>query len=110
MPAALPRQLRDFYHDEAAQFTCIEQARAMVKVLARKEHLLVVLPTGCGKSLLFQLPAFAERGMMTVVILPLVSLTKDMKKRCSESGINWTVWNGKCMSVWAYCREFYNRT
>ena len=36
----------------------------------------VVLPTGGGKSLIFQLPALAQPGL-TVVIMPLVSLIQD---------------------------------
>ena len=47
------------------------------------QPLLAVLPTGFGKSLCFQLPALirhARRGLLTVVISPLLSLMKDQKE------------------------------
>ena len=98
-PSWLRSKLCNFLGSSDAQFSCMEQAHAMVKVLERKDDLLVVLPTGCGKSLLFQLPAMVERRKMTVVVLPLISLTKDMKRRCTQQGISWEVWRGKCICL-----------
>jgi ATP-dependent DNA helicase RecQ len=51
------------------------QERAVSAVLARRDA-LVVLPTGGGKSLCFQIPALLFDGL-TVVISPLISLMKD---------------------------------
>jgi ATP-dependent DNA helicase RecQ len=51
------------------------QERAVRAVLAGRDS-LVVLPTGAGKSLCFQIPALILPGL-TVVVSPLISLMKD---------------------------------
>jgi ATP-dependent DNA helicase RecQ len=60
------------------------QRRAIVAVLAGRDT-LVVMPTGGGKSLCFQIPALIAEGL-TVVLSPLVSLMKDqvdaLERRC----------------------------
>ncbi len=47
---------------------------------------IVVLPTGAGKSLCFQLPALMLPGP-TLVLLPLLSLLADQLRRFSASGV-----------------------
>jgi ATP-dependent DNA helicase RecQ len=61
------------------------QVPAIEALLARKD-LLAVLPTGGGKSALFQIPALLFPGC-ALVISPLIALMKDQVDDCLRRGI-----------------------
>lgn len=46
---------------------------------------LAILPTGSGKSLLYQLPAYLLNGLV-IVVSPLISLMQDQVNRIRENG------------------------
>jgi len=48
---------------------------------------LVVMPTGSGKSVIYQLPALMLPGL-TVVVSPLIALMKDQQDKLAAHGIN----------------------
>jgi ATP-dependent DNA helicase RecQ len=60
--------------------------REAIDALLTRRHLLLVAPTGGGKSLAYQLPATLLRGT-TVVVSPLVALMHDQARALDERGV-----------------------
>lgn len=58
----------------------------IAQALLQGEDTLVVLPTGAGKSLCFQLPALLAEGV-TLVISPLVALMENQVQELGDRGI-----------------------
>ncbi len=56
--------------------TLLPRQADVISATRRGEDVLAVLPTGGGKSLCYQLPAYLDGGV-TLVISPLVALMKD---------------------------------
>ena len=60
--------------------------REAVEAALQGRDSLVVMPTGGGKSLCYQLPALAGRGLV-LVVSPLIALMADQLRRVRESGV-----------------------
>ena len=67
------------------------QREAMEAVLERRDS-LVVLPTGGGKSLCFQVSALVRPGL-AVVVSPLISLMKDQIDTLVGNGVPAVLYN-----------------
>ena len=62
------------------------QEKLVQSILSRTDT-LGVMPTGAGKSICFQVPALAMKGI-TIVVSPLISLMKDQVSALNQAGIN----------------------
>ncbi|KAK3617521.1 hypothetical protein LTR22_026710 [Elasticomyces elasticus] len=56
--------------------------------------MVVVLPTGGGKSLLFMAPACLEDAVVTVVVVPYRALLENLLSKAKQAGIDCMVWKG----------------
>lgn len=57
----------------------------VIKMLLAGKNILAVLPTGAGKSLLYQLPAYLLPGVV-LIVSPLISLMQDQVDRLRRRG------------------------
>ncbi|CAN9192094.1 unnamed protein product [Alternaria alternata] len=73
-------------------FKSSEQEIALRAILAGETPLVVVLPTGGGKSLLFMAPACLSDPGVTIVVVPFRELLKNLKTRLAEAKIPATEW------------------
>ena len=78
---------RHFGHD---QFRPLQ--REIVQDALAGQDVFVLMPTGGGKSLCFQLPALMREGL-TIVVSPLIALMKDQVDALQTSGIPATYLN-----------------
>ena len=89
---------------EVVGFTKFRTSQSLIidRTLSQK-HSLVIMPTGMGKSLCFQVPAIClanrnrlqtdERRCLTLVISPLIALMKDQVDALNRKGIQATFVN-----------------
>ena len=58
-----------------------------IRAVLEGHDALVVMPTGSGKSLVYQLPALMLPGL-TVVVSPLIALMKDQQDKLAACGVD----------------------
>jgi len=78
--------------------------REIIEQIVRGRDALVVMPTGGGKSLCYQLPALLSDGL-TLVVSPLISLMKDQADQLASHGVGVACLNS-AMSHEEYDRHY----
>jgi len=78
--------------------------RQVIEAVLERQDALVIMPTGGGKSLCFQLPALLQAGI-TVVVSPLIALMQDQVQALHDNGIGAAFLNSSLGAMAARQRE-----
>ncbi|KAF2178764.1 hypothetical protein K469DRAFT_802648 [Zopfia rhizophila CBS 207.26] len=70
-------------------FKSFKQEQAMHAIIASQTPLIVMLPTGEGKSLLFIVPAYLDNTRATIIIVLYQALINNLVRRIRDSRINY---------------------
>ncbi len=85
LPASPAASLPDLLHDAFGFSSFRANQEAVCRAAIEGNDVLLVMPTGSGKSLCYQLPGIA-RGGTTLVISPLIALMEDQVVKLKERG------------------------
>ena len=84
-PPASPLDLTVLLHHAFGFDGFLPNQEAVCRAVVEGRDVLLVMPTGSGKSLCYQLPAMA-RGGTTLVISPLIALMEDQVAKLKALG------------------------
>ena len=87
-------------------FTSEKKQIAMESVLLGQD-VLVILPTGSGKSLIGLGPALEPEGKVSVIVVPLISLLRDQYNNIRIKGLPAKELHGK--QTYAEQKAVYNK-
>ncbi len=85
-PGAAVERAREILRQRFGHEAFLAGQEAALRSIVSGRNLLVVMPTGSGKSLLYQLPALLADGL-TLVVSPLIALMKDQVDELQRRGI-----------------------
>ena len=80
------RDLDDLLRDVFGHDTFRPVQEAACRAVVDGEDVLLVMPTGAGKSLCYQLPGLAREGT-TIVVSPLIALMEDQAIKLQQLGL-----------------------
>src|SRR5437762_8421730 len=69
----------------SGKFRSEKQEEGLLATIEGKSALFIILPTGAGKSLMFEIPALFKGAKSTIVIVPLVGLAENLLQRCKNN-------------------------
>jgi DNA topoisomerase III len=84
--APVPHELQTLLRERFGFSAFRPHQQAVCEAAAAGDDVLLVMPTGAGKSLCYQLPGLA-RGGTTLVVSPLIALMEDQAQRLQSLGL-----------------------
>jgi superfamily II DNA helicase RecQ len=89
---AIERAMHQLFGDGPVRFNSREQEEGLHAVLRHETPVVVVLPTGGGKTLLAMVPALLDPEGVTIMVAPFRALVDNMVDRFRGAGVNCLEW------------------
>lgn len=83
--------LRLYLQDSSATFKSTQQALAIELISRGCPHILVVLPTGAGKTAIYGSPGYVEKAGFRLVIIPYRSLFDQVTQEARSKGLPYAI-------------------
>jgi hypothetical protein len=97
---ALQRALEKLFGPHAV-FRNEFQRDALRLLASNHPEILLVSPTGSGKTVLYVLPTLLPNAQVTIVISPLLALQQDLARRCMQWEVDFTVFTTRTVLLQA---------
>ena len=83
----------------------------IIQRILKNQDSIVIMPTGGGKSICYQVPAIAMDGC-AIIITPLISLMQDQVMSLQQLGVNARLWNSTSSyeDVQMITKELHDKT
>lgn len=97
---AVSLALRQLYGERFAFRSEVQSSAVTMLVEGTVKELVVVMPTGGGKSVLFLLPPLVEdQSHLTVVVVPLRALVTGIGNRFAKAQVDFLAWNAEMADI-----------
>ena len=85
--------LRTFMNDKTAMFRSENQLYSTVAIAKALHNVLLIMPTGAGKTISILLPVYLEgSNASTVIFVPLTALVNDLVRECKQRNLSVATW------------------
>ncbi|KAG2111477.1 hypothetical protein DEU56DRAFT_919982 [Suillus clintonianus] len=95
--------LRAYLADPTANFKSIQQALAVEVISQGYPHVLIIMPTGAGKSVIYGSPGYVENAGFRLIVIPYRALLDQVIDDANSKGLAYAIYPSRDINLFI-CR------